>query len=115
MSAGCIFNDLKDLLRGEGLDDEVEGTELHRLDSGLGGPVGGHEYDHGGWTRRTQMLKGLNATDPAQAVVNQDNVRPAALGFLDALLATGGAQDLVALDGEDTIERITNLGFIVDD
>ena len=31
MGAGCIFNDLKDLLRGEGLDDEVEGTPLAAL------------------------------------------------------------------------------------
>ena len=113
--AECAVDQCDELSLIEGLHDVVVGTELHRLDRGLGRAECGHENHHRLRLRATEHLQSLDASDPAHAVVEEDDIWLLALGEGDAGFATVGFNHRVPLASEGSLKRVAQVLVVIDD
>ncbi len=103
----------------EGLEDVIVGAELHRLDGGLRGAVGGHHDDDLPGGHLADLLEGLEAVLGPHPDVHDDDVDGAVLGQLaledlQALVARFGAEDLDRLGFEEALEGVVDVLLVVD-
>ena len=113
--AECSVDQCDELRLIEGLHDIVVGTELHRLDRGLGRAECGHEDDHRLRLRTTEHLQSLDTSHPTHAVIEKDDVGLVALGEGNAGFATVGFNHRVPLASEGSLKRVAQVLVVIDD
>ena len=102
------------LLALEGLDQVVVGAAVEAVDAVLGlGPGGQHQDRH--VAVGAQAPADLDAVEPGQAEVEDDQVGDEAGGDVERLDAVGGGADLVALVAQRAAQDVGDLGVVLDD
>ena len=101
--------------RVERLHHIIVSAELHRLDRGLRGGVGGHENHQLPWIGRADVLQRLEARQAVHAVVEQHHVGRLPLDSCHALVAARGFLHRITLRRQHAVERIAHLGVVIDD
>ncbi len=112
-----VLEDDEGAVEREGLFEEVVGAELGGADGGFDGAVAADDDDLGDAVGRklADVGEGVEAVAVGQPDVEQDDVVGGVADELEGFGGGGGGGDGVALFGEDGVERLADLGFVVDD
>ena len=77
--------------------------------------AGGQHQDRRRVPLAAELARGLEAVHHRHQHVEDDRVDPATCEREEGLLAVGGQLDLVTLQPQGTLERLTDRPFVVDD
>jgi hypothetical protein len=98
----------------EGLEDVIVGAEFGCFDGGLGGAVGGDEYDGETGASGVKLLDEFEAVESGQAEVGDDDVEMGLGSASEAIVTAVFDDDIVAFAGEDALEGVANAWIVLD-
>ena len=112
-----VLEDDEGAVEGERLFEEVVGAELGGAHGGLDGAVAGDDDDLGrtGRPHPADLGEDVEAVAVGQPDVEQDDIVDGVAKELQGLGGGGCGGDDVGLLFKDALERIADLGFVVDD
>ena len=106
-------DDVLELGNIKGLDQEIEGAELHRLDGRLGGAVAGHEDDEQLGIHLADAAQRFQPRKARHAHVHNDQIGLNFGNKPQALLAAGSGGQLDFRRTKDPLERVLHVRLVV--
>ena len=101
------------LLALEGLDQVIVGAGVEAFDAGIHGVARGEDED-GHVAALAQGTGDIHAVDLGQTEVEDDEVGVEGVGLGEGHVAVVGDADLVALHPQRALQRLGNLGVVLD-